>query len=94
MWDFLTFNTFISKNILTFAYYVGVITMPLVAWFLKIYLLEKSLTLKKINENKVVAIVGFLIIFICAQICLRMMFETMIGYFDMREYLYEISKNG
>ncbi|BCD67237.1 hypothetical protein NitYY0918_C0108 [Nitratiruptor sp. YY09-18] len=34
--------------------------------------------------------VGF---FLCAELCWRMVFEAMIGYFDMHDFLYEIYKH-
>ncbi|WP_434658401.1 DUF4282 domain-containing protein [Sulfurimonas sp. NW9] len=34
----------------------------------------------------------FGVIFLCMELCLRILFEGMIGYFDMHDYLYKISQ--
>ena len=77
MWDYLTFNTFIAKNILLFFYYMGVLFVPVLLWYLKEYL------------NKKVFIIVF--VFIFAELFWRMFFEMLIGYFDMHDYLQVLS---
>lgn len=42
------------------------------------------------NKRKVWFV--FITLFICMQLCWRMMFEAMIAYFDMHNYLYEINQ--
>jgi hypothetical protein len=67
-------------------------------------LIENVSYIKKINTKiknffsslnaaqKTVTVLSFIVLFLCMELCWRMMFEAMIGYFDMHDYLYEISK--
>ncbi len=103
--DFLTFNTFIAQDILIFFYYVGAVIMPVILWFSRDYLLKKVSLFNSVNtflkgffeslnlKNKTITIIGFVMIFFCMELCWRMIFEAMIGYFDMHNYLYEISRS-
>jgi len=103
MWDFLTFDTFISSDILIFMYYIMAVVMPIFLWSMRGYILKKIKFLGDIDtgikkfysnmkiKNKIAFVVIFLMIFFCMELCLRMMFEMMIGYFDMHEYLQKIA---
>ncbi len=88
MLDFLKFNTFITQDILIFFYYVGAFTLPWLLWKYGKTLLAKFFKLKNARGEKV----AFIALFVCVELCWRMFFEMMIGYFDMHEYLYKISQ--
>jgi membrane-anchored glycerophosphoryl diester phosphodiesterase (GDPDase) len=96
MRDILSFNSFITQDVLIFFYYVGALVIPVVLYYFRDYLIKK-LRVKdfyislSVTEQKVFW-VSFITLFICAELCWRMIFEAMIGYFDMHDYLYEISK--
>ena len=104
MWEILTFNNFIAQNVLIFFYYIGAVMIPVTLYYFRDYLLRK-LSLFKIVDEKVKDFytslgareqklfwIVFIVFFLCAELCWRMIFEAMIGYFDMHDYLYEISK--
>ena len=95
MWDFLTFNTFIAQNVLMFFYYLGAIGVPILMIYYRKTLLSKFLFLEKIElyfQDKTKTLVVFVIIFLLMELFWRMIFEMMIGYFDMHDYLYHISQ--
>ena len=83
MWDIVTFNSFITQDVLIFFYYIGVVIIPIV-----LYYFRENLTKKFPWSNWII----FIIFFVCIELFWRMFFEMMIGYFDMHDYLYEISK--
>ena len=94
MSDFLTFNSFITQDVLIFFYYLGAVGVPFFIWFKKDYFLHKFVALKDFS-NKNSTLYGFLFLFLAffvMELFWRMMFEAMIGYFDMHDYLYEIAK--
>ena len=104
MYDYLVFNKFIAQDILILCYYFGVIIMPILFWYMRSYLIKKIILIQEVenfvsnyytqlslSDKRKVWLV-FIALFICTQLCWRMMFEMMIGYFDMHDYLYEISK--
>jgi len=105
MWDILSFNTFITQDVLIFCYFIGALIIPVVLLFFRRYLIQNILYIEKLNtkiqtfynslskNQKTVAILSFITVFLCMEIFWRMMFEAMIGYFDMHNYLYEISKS-
>jgi len=82
MWDILTFNTFITPDVLIFFYYIGVIFIPFLLWVFRDYF-DKYISAK--NRVKIVFIL--LALFITSELFLRMIFEMIIGYFDMHNYL-------
>ncbi len=104
MQDILTFNTFITQDVLVFFYYIGAVLMPVVLYLFKDYLIAHLSFVKKINDKlhrfyasfssngKIVFWLMFLTMFLCMELCWRMMFEAMIGYFDMHNYLYQIAQ--
>ena len=105
MYDDLVFNKFIAQDILIVFYYFGVIVMPILLWYARSYFIKKVLLIKEIenfvgsyyaklsSSDKRKVWLTFIALFICMQLCWRMIFEMMIGYFDMHDYLYEISKS-
>ena len=91
-----SFNRFITQDILIVFYYIGAVIAPIVLYYYKgkilQYLQNKGFNLSfDFKNNKLVYII-FIVIFICMEICWRMFFEAMIGYFDIHNYLYEILK--
>ncbi|QOP45805.1 DUF4282 domain-containing protein [Sulfurimonas paralvinellae] len=104
MWEFLTFNNFITQDILIFFYYIGAVLMPAFMYFFRSFLMEHFALVKagyeklydfynsfSVTEKKVFWFV-MITMFVCMELCWRMMFEAMIGYFDMHDYLHIISK--
>lgn len=93
MYDFLTFKTFIAPTVLVGCYYIGAIVMPLAS----IYLVRKlapyfGYTVSKAAEHiptkyRRRLYFAMFAAFVCMEIIWRMMFEAMIGYFQMREAL-------
>ena len=92
MWDFLTFNSFITQNILIFFYYLGAVVFPVILWLKKDPVLSKLSFIKISDENKTTIYLTILVLFLLMEIFWRMMLEVMIGYFDMHDYLYQISQ--
>ena len=92
MYDFLSFNTFITQDILIIVYYIGAIVTPFFLYKYKNKLTKKSDFLSQL-ESKTKVLLITLGIFLLLELFWRMMFETMIGYFDMHEYLYDIATN-
>jgi len=101
--DFLTFKTFISADVLIFFYYVGAVVIPLLIWQSRSYLLENFKIIKQINDLAMKIFSSFstkeqssmkllvLLMFIFMEIVWRMMFEAMIAYFNMRDYLQQMA---
>ena len=81
--DFLSFDIFITKYILVFFYYLFAILLPVILLYFK----NKIKIKLKINHWIVV-----LFLIILAELFIRMFFEMLIGYFDLHDYLFEISK--
>ncbi len=89
MIDFLTFNSFITPYVLIFFYYAGVLFLPYVVYKARFYIFrEKYKEYLKNNKQVVVVIV---VLILLAEIFWRMMFEMMIGYFDIHNYLHQIA---
>ena len=103
MWDFLTFRTFISPDILILFYYIGAVVFPMVIWKAREYLVQKVPLLQTAQntsktlfnslstQDKTIVIITFIIMFLGMELVWRMMFETVIGYFNMHEYLQILS---
>jgi len=101
--DFLRFNTFIAQDVLVVFYYIFAILVPLFLWYLRLYILKKvpffqamdkgaiSVYKNLDTKKRVLLLLFFLSLFFCMELCLRMVFEAMIGYFDMHNYLYKIA---
>ena len=105
MMDILKFNTFIAPDILIFFYYIGAIVIPFILYRYKSSLLQKFSFLQSIEDgfssffhslstkHQVWTIVNLLVMFLFMELFWRMMFEAVIGYFDMHNYLYEIRED-
>ena len=104
MKNFLTFNTFIAQDILVFFYYIFAILVPIFLWIFNLYIVKKISFVKilekqtkyayqSLNINRKVQImILFIAIFFFLELCLRIFFEAMIGYFDIHQYLFEITQ--
>ena len=102
MQDFLNFNTFIAPDVLIFFYYIGALFIPFLLYKFRLYLLKKFSFESKVEQkfqtlfhslskrDRVNVIVSMIVLFFCMELCWRIIFEAMIGYFDMHNYLYEI----
>jgi hypothetical protein len=83
---------------------MGAVIVPIILWYLRIYLLKKFSLYKDINDSfyqyykslstkrKLQITSLFVFIFLFMELCLRIVFEFVIAYFDMHEYLSHISK--
>lgn len=103
MWDFLTFRRFITDELLVFFYYVGAIAVPALLWMMRIYFARKFSLFQKLqlvqkrfyaslsNKDRMIIAIIVFSVFLCMEIMWRMIFETMIAYFQMRDYLQEMS---
>lgn len=97
MWDYLLFNKFIAQDLLIFVYYIGVFVLPFILWWNYQYIIQKFIKIKNLYikqlafKDKIKIYIAFFILFFCMQICWRIFFEAMIGYFDIHNYLYKIS---
>jgi len=89
MWEFLTFKTFITPYVLIVFYYLGVIFLPLLSWVYrkKIAILYNAYQ----SKNRLSVVLVLITFFLMMQLIWRMMFETIIGYFDMHNYLQMLS---
>lgn len=85
MIDFLTFKTFITPSILILFYYIGAILVPIFIYRKQRYILNK-LSINKINLNIYTKLI-LIAFFIMLEIMWRMMFEVMIGYFQIHNAL-------
>jgi hypothetical protein len=101
--EYLTFHKFIAQDVLVLFYYFFALALPFLIWSVRRGVIQKVLFLQNIEESvlayysklslkeKVKIWVAFIALFFCAQLCLRMVFEAMIGYFNMQNYLYDIA---
>ena len=104
MEDFLSFNRFITQDVLIVFYYLGALLMPILLYLFRGYLLEHVSFFKTVSDRlrtfygkfglkeKILFWLVFLTLFLCMELCWRMIFEAMIGYFDMHDYLYQIMR--
>ena len=106
--NFLTFKTFITPNILIGMYYFGVVLVPIFSWLLVRWLTNKFELLKSVQQlakqslterfkqlsfqNQLLIIGLGLSVFLIMQLVWRMMFEAMLAYFQMRDYLQTLSQ--
>ena len=89
MYDFLTFESFLTPKVLILFYYMGVVFLPLLLWRYKknVKILYEIYNFQ--NRGKVV--LYLVLLFVMMQIGWRVMFEMMIAYFDMHHYLQEMA---
>ncbi|MDD2370090.1 MAG: DUF4282 domain-containing protein [Sulfuricurvum sp.] len=90
--EFLTFESFISIPVLIIFYYVGALMIPALLWYKRIWVIKIADTLMRtfpISTSRIV--LGFMVLFIGFELMWRMMFEMLIGYFKMIEYLRHLA---
>lgn len=105
MWDLLTFDRFITPDVLRIAYYLGAVAMPLALWAFRSYLLRRIGPLAELDSqrqqlfaslsqrNKILVVTSMILLFLFMELAWRMMFEAMIGYFQMHDYLQILSSS-
>jgi hypothetical protein len=90
--NFLTFESFISIPVLIAFYYFGALVIPALLWVKRSWVIKVTDVLARtfpIATSRL--ILGFMVLFIGFEVMWRMMFEMLIGYFQMREYLQHIA---
>ena len=102
MKDFLTFDAFITQEILLFFYYICALVMPLALWQFRRYLIARlpfcqatsnaaKTFFRQLKFSHRLAIVAiFLALFLTMELMWRMMFETVIAYFQMHDDLHRL----
>jgi len=91
MLDFLSFETFITPDVLMFFYYMGVFMLPFLLWKYRVKVTSMYNSYQ--SQNKTYYTLISIAIFLILQLFWRMMFEAMIGYFDIHNYLHDIAQN-
>jgi len=104
MRDFLTFKSFITGELLILFYYIGAVAVPILLWMLRNYLARKFSLFQKLqsmqkqfyttlsNKDRMIYVLIIFCLFLSMEIMWRMMFETMIAYFQMRDYLQDMAR--
>lgn len=90
--EFLSFESFISVPVLITFYYLGALMIPALLWIKRSWVIK--LTDILVQYFPIVTsrlILGFMVLLIGFEILWRMMFEMLIGYFQMREYLQHLA---
>jgi len=98
--DLITFKSFISTEVLIILYYICSLMLPLVIWGLVNWLNRKYKLLnipeeyaevikwKSLNAKQKIKFSVFLIVaFVFLELFLRVLFEFLIGYMQMRDAL-------
>jgi hypothetical protein len=89
--NYLTFESFISIPVLIGIYYLGVLFIPTVLWFQRDRIKTLLIKLQQYTPVATSRVLWITIImFLIAEVIWRMMFEMIIGYFQMREYLQHL----
>ena len=103
MREFLTFDMFIARNVLIVFYYIGAVSIPVTLYVFRKKSIERIGFFRRIHERlkmfyssvskerKTVFRLVFVTLFLCMELCWRILFEAMIGYFDMHDYLSRIA---
>ena len=90
--NFLTFDSFISIPVLIAFYYLGTLMIPALLLYKRSWVVKIADALMRtfpISTSRLV--LGFMVLFIGFEIVWRMMFEMLIGYFKMIEYLHHLA---
>jgi hypothetical protein len=103
LFDFLTFKHFVTADILIFCYYIGAVIFPFGLYFSRNYLRHKIPWINQLyadimsrtgtlpSHTKLLGVIFFLLMLCMMEIAWRMMFEMMIGYFQMHDYLQTLA---
>ncbi|MDP3587267.1 MAG: DUF4282 domain-containing protein [Sulfuricurvum sp.] len=89
--DFLTFESFISIKVLIVLYYAGALFIPIIFWYKRQFIskiIDVLIHSAPIRATRL--ILGSIIFFILLELGWRMMFEMLIGFFQMRDYLQQL----
>jgi hypothetical protein len=89
--NFLTFESFISIKVLIILYYAGAFFIPMILWYKRQFiskLMDVLMHSAPISSTRL--ILGSMIFFILLELGWRMMFEMLIGFFQMRDYLQQL----
>ena len=100
MRDFLTFGTFISPSVLILLYYIGAIMIPFLGFtFVRQFILpllpqssKDTVKAQTTQKQKILFFILMLLCFLCMELLWRILFEFMVGYFDMHDALMKLSK--
>ncbi len=100
MLDFLIFKTFISRVALIVFYYISAIIMPIFIWFSSRYIMKRFDFIEKSYQTtkdivwknsslkyKILFFTIFIMMFIFMELLLRMAFEFLIAYIQIRDAL-------
>jgi len=101
--DFLTFESFISTEVLIVFYYLGAVILPFGGWFLFTWFINKYGLLNAAYENskgmlwaslnrkqQTKLAVFFVVSFLFMELFWRMFFEFLIAYMQMRDALLQM----
>lgn len=101
--DFLTFESFISTEVLIIFYYLGAVILPVGIWLLLTWLIQKYILLntayengkeiiwKSLNRKQQTKFIAFFVTsFLFMELFWRMFFEFLIAYMQMRDALLQI----
>ena len=100
--DFLRFNKFIAQDVLVVIYYFIAIGVPLFFVLFKNYLIKHFLLAQRLqsgfqrvyntlNSKEKIVFWGIMVfLFLLFELFLRIIFEMVIGYFDLHEYLHQL----
>lgn len=105
LWDFLSFQTFVSPYALIGFYYLGALVMPLATWGLMIwarrraqllgdaYEFARGLALDRLSPRQRALVMALALgAFLFMELLWRMMFEFLIAYLQMRDALLQLSR--
>ncbi len=100
--DFLTFKDFISIPVLIGFYYLGAVVMPVLMWFILLWLSRKFRIFSDLHHTgkekiwnrlsirqKALFISLFMMVFLFMELFWRMLFEFLIAYMQMRDALLQ-----
>lgn len=104
VWDLLAFRVFVSPSLLILIYYLGAIGIPLLAWKLArpvksriadipvagVELPDKHRTGKEWLPSRAKTLAYAFAAFLVMELGWRVLFEFMLAYFQMRDYLAAI----
>lgn len=96
MWDFLSFQTFITPTLLIVAYYMGAVLMPLLSYIVARYIKKRvtehiTVDIAVENRYRYLFYLSVVFCFLCMELMWRVVFEFMIAYFDMHNALTKMA---
>jgi hypothetical protein len=93
MINFFTFKTFITPSLLLVTYYIGGLFIIWMSWHIVLWLKKAYLKIEHYTtfQQRFLATVFFVAVFVFMQMGWRMVFEFLIAYFDMHEALLKLA---